>query len=930
MTWQLFDFQEQALAAEAEHRREHPDETRLAIVLPTGTGKGHPLDTEVPTPDGLRRWGDLVAGDRVVGSNGLPTEVLAIHDRGSLPTYRVTFTDGSSVEVDGDHLWNVRGHRREVFKTLSTAEIAAQPLRKVRGFQWQIPMVPRVHSMRRQLPLDPYVIGALIANGTLGGNGTVLTTPDVEVAKLVNVATECNKINDNAEVCDRYSLPGLVPVTRELGMRVRSQEKRIPRTYLSASVDQRIGLLHGLMDGDGSARQGGRRSTTYHTTSPGLAEDVAELVTSLGGTGSVRRSDRGDKGVTYEVGILLPAGISAFRSGRKQESTSSRELQPRRSIVSIEYVGERPIRCITVDADDHLYLITRRHIVTHNSVVMGERARRFADDEYDRLDRADPAGLSAVSPRQRVLVIVHTNELVEQLEATIRFVAGMSEWPITVGVVKANRDQVDADIIIGSRQTLEDPARRARISDVGLVIVDECHIGYTAYEPIMRHFGAMPDCEHPAPEYGNCHDCYNTGYTGPPVPALGFTATMSRSDGAGLGQVWQDVAFTRDTSWAIRRGYLVQPIGYRLTIDVSSTQLPGEPLRFSQAPSVQDRQLADGIAPERAVEKWLELAKDRPTILFAPLVRSARAFRDAFLSAGVSAAVVYGDMPDAERRQVIANFKAGHITVLCNAMVLQAGFDHPAVSCVMVMRPTQSDTLYIQMAGRGLRRVPGIPVEEQDCILISLADGVSDLRCHVDLSDRPLDPKAEGALTAMEDEWDIGKHLDEQARHWAGRVDATQFDPLVARSSKVWQRTKGGAWFVPISTNREYVFLVDGESAGTSIYSLTREAAGVRVSKIGEAPDVELAMQVAEDEATERGGDLGALVADRTRPWRKAVPGWKTIEYAGRLGLSGEVDRIMQAKAGGKAGKVSDLIRRVEASRSIDPMVIKIKKLGEQ
>jgi superfamily II DNA or RNA helicase len=530
------------------------------------------------------------------------------------------------------------------------------------------------------------------------------------------------------------------------------------------------------------------------------------------------------------------------------------------------------------------------------------------------------------SPRQRVLVIVHTNELVEQLEATIQFVAGMSEWPITVGVVKADRDQVDADIIIGSRQTLEDPARRARISDVGLVMVDECHIGFTAYEPIMRHFGCFPT---PVPHPMDSFPTFVNN--GPITPALGFTATMSRSDGAGLGRVWQDVAFTRDTSWAIRRGYLVQPIGYRLTIAPSTNSAgyddPTVQGTWSAIPAAQDRQLADGIAPGRTVEKWMELAKDRPTILFAPLVRSARAFRDAFLAAGVNAAVVYGDMPDAERKLVIADFKAGRITVLCNAMVLTAGFDHPAVSCVMVMRPTQSRTLFIQMAGRGLRRVPGIPVEDQDCILISLADGVSDLRCHVDLSDRPLDPKAEGALTVMEDEWDIGKHLDDQARHWTGEVDATQFDPLVARSSKVWQRTKGGVWFVPISTNREYVFLVDAD-----IFALTRDAGRVRVSKIGEAPDVELAMQVAEDEATERGGDLGALVADRTRPWRKRVPeaDGKMLARAGRLGLSGEVDRIMKAKTGGKAGKVSDLIRRVEASRSIDPMVIKIKKLGEQ
>jgi superfamily II DNA or RNA helicase len=566
---------------------------------------------------------------------------------------------------------------------------------------------------------------------------------------------------------------------------------------------------------------------------------------------------------------------------------------------------------------------------TGKATILAERARRFADDEYDRLDRADAAGVHGCGPRQRVLVIVHTNELVEQLEATIRFVAGMSEWPITVGVVKADRDQVDADIVIGSRQTLEDPARRARISGVGLVMVDECHIGFTAYGPIMRHFGCMDECICvPVPDPVTAEPLHAYECFCPATPALGFTATLERSDGAGLGQVWQDVAFTRDTSWAIRKGYLVQPIGYRLTIELNG-ELGGADSFEQGLGNIRalDAQVADSIAPERAVEKWMELAKDRPTILFAPLVRSARAFRDVFLAAGIRAAVVYGDMPDAERRQVIADFKAGRITVLCNAMVLTAGFDHPAVSCVMVMRPTQSRTLFTQMAGRGLRRVPGIPVEDQDCILISLADGVSDLRCHVDLSDRPLDPKAEGALTVMEDEWDLGKHLDDQARHWTGRVDATQFDPLVARSSKVWQRTKGGVWFVPISTNREYVFLVDAD-----IFALTRDAGRVRVSKIGEAPDVELAMQVAEDEATERGGDLGALVADRTRPWRKRVPeaDGKMLARAGRLGLSGEVDRIMKAKTGGKAGKVSDLIRRVEASRSIDPMVIKIKKLGEQ
>jgi len=578
---------------------------------------------------------------------------------------------------------------------------------------------------------------------------------------------------------------------------------------------------------------------------------------------------------------------------------------------------------------------------TGKGTILAERARRFHEEDYDR------------TGRERVLVIVHTEELVEQLAASCRFAASLSEFPISVGIVKAERDETTADIIVASRQTLEIRERRARITGVGLVIVDEIHIGPSAYGPIMEYFGCMSYC----PDHGNQYedDCSYCDAAFDCTPALGFTATMERSDGAGLGGIWQNVVFTRDISWAVRKGYLVQPVGYRLEIPVASAE-PGE----------QDAILCDGIAPERIVEKWMELcvrpvlcescrdamdclpdgtiaapswcdqpegkcatlnpALVRQTIVFAPLVKSAKRIAAVFEQAGFTTGVVWGEQPPKERRETIAAFKAGKIDVLVNAMVLTAGFDHPGIGCVIVARPTKSRTLFVQMAGRGLRRVPGIPVEEQDCILITLTDGTSDLCSVADLSDRALDPRAEGALTVMEDAFDLGKDLEEASRHWAGKVDATRFDPIVARSSKVWAKTRAGHWFLPISTEREYVFLV-----GTDIHVLARHVDPPRVITMclhRDLPDVEIAMQVAEDEATERGGDLGALVADRTRPWRKAVPkpGDKMLAYASRLGLDGEVQRILASPAGGKAGKVSDLIRRVEASRSIDRAVIRIKE----
>lgn len=567
------------------------------------------------------------------------------------------------------------------------------------------------------------------------------------------------------------------------------------------------------------------------------------------------------------------------------------------------------------------------------TIVMAERARRFhvGDGQMDGT---------------RVLILVHTDELAQQAEAKVRLMVVDPEdaVPITVGVVKADRDETDADIIIGSVQTLLNPERRTRITGVGLVIVDECEL-YAApqWSDVLRHFGCFAqECAHVGMSTaldslgGHCTDCMDTGleYGGTrATPLLGFTATLERSDGLGLGHIWQNVVFSRDISWGVRHGYLVQPIGHRLEIDPS----PAYPvMAFAPDSTTLDDQLIEAMAPEKIVEKWLELATGRPTIAFMPLVRSARALRDAFLRQSVNALVVHGDMPAWERRLALETYATGETRVLVNAMVLTRGFDAPKTSCVIIGRPTKSRNLGIQMAGRGLRPVPGIPVEEQDCVLIYVQDATTDLFTHADLSDRPVDRKAEGALTALEDQWDLGKELDEANRQklWTGRVDAREFDPLVQRSSKVWRHTEHGTPFLPISKYGEYIFIV-----GTSVFVRERNDRfphipgsvvrgtfkAKRLHK--DLPDLELAMTVAEDEAQERGGDLGKLLADKDRAWRRQIPSGEMQGMAQRLGLGGELISIMESRAGGKAGKVSDLISKVQATRALEPMVAKIKEM---
>jgi superfamily II DNA or RNA helicase len=887
----LRPYQKEALAA----RRAAPaEQNRQAIVMATGLGKGHPLETEVPTPDGWRPWGNLEIGDEVFSRDGTPTEVLEIYDRGVLPTYVVTFSDSSTVTVDGDHLWTVRdsSDSRRPWVTLETRELARAQLKLSRGWRFHVPMTAPLEHKPLELSLDPYVVGALIANGSMVSDGTQLTTPDLEVAERVARAVTCNRINDTTPgACPRYSLPGLTVVTRELGLRVHSANKRIPALYLRGSLEQRTDLLHGLMDGDGGGRDRSRRSVGYFTSSEGLTRDVLELVTSLGGTGTVKRYDRGARGAEYAVRILLPSNVPAFSSSRKAGAgdSSIRNLQPKRAIVSVQRSSDVPIRCIRVAARDSLYLITRAHVVTHNTVT-------FAAEAAEALDTGQA---------ERALVLTHTDELADQALRTVElFAPGKS-----VGLVKATANEVGADIVIGSVQTLTGPDRRRQLTGIGRVIVDECHHATaSSYGAILAHYGCTV--------FGRSDPLD----TSPLLPATGYTATLERGDGTSLGSVWHDVAFSRGISWAVRKGYLVPPVGW--TVEVPGI---GAAARSDEA---LDTALADSIAPERVVEAWLEKATNRPrwrsTVLFAPLVRSARIFAAAFRAAGVSSAVVHGGMPKQERKAVLAAYERGEIQVVCNAMVLTEGWDSPRTSCVIIARPTRSRPLFIQMAGRGLRpwlAPEAPPREEQDCILLVVGDSTPGLASFPDLSDKPIEADEGKSLIALEDEYDLSVGLEPDPEHpYAGRVDVRQFDPLVAQRSKVWGTTAKGTLFVP-SGYGGYVFIAP-DAPGFAVAYVNR-AGGQRV--VRRIPDLELAMGLAEDEAQDRGGNLASLVADKGRAWRKGVPTDDQKALAVRLGLERELERIMAARASGKAGRLADAIDRHTASRMVDPVVEKIK-----
>lgn len=346
----------------------HLDETP-ALHGKAGTGKGHPVDTKVLTPEGWRRVGDLRVGDEIFGKNGQATKITGVFPRGRLHVNKVTMTDGSSVVVDDDHLWQVDDLSRKRMGTNGkrqagvAAVVATKDLGRLSangGYRYRIPMVEPVDFPERDLPIHPYVLGVLLANGALGSGEAVYSSNDEDVIEAVGRLV--NQEERTPTPTRRHVIKsGVWKKLIQLDLNGRmSRQKFIPEQYLRGSIKQRRQLLAALLDCDGSTNGG---HTRYHTTSQHLANGVVELVRSLGGTATIQYSSRDDElCVNISLGDLNP-----FYTKRKWDArNSSAHRAPVRKIKSIEDAGEAEVRCISVAAEDQLY-VTEDYIVTHNT-----------------------------------------------------------------------------------------------------------------------------------------------------------------------------------------------------------------------------------------------------------------------------------------------------------------------------------------------------------------------------------------------------------------------------------------------------------------------------------------------------------------------------------------------------------------------------------
>ena len=370
----------------------------VGLVVGRQNGKGpHSLDTPILTTNGWTTFADIQAGQSVYGADGQPTRVVA---RSPVypdeKCYEVSFTDGATLTVGEGHLWRVwdkSGHdpvawkasrRRGCWRVMSTAAIAATRWgwqREDNGrneYRYRVRCDAVPQTPPAELPIDPYVFGLWLGDGKSTAPELTVHESDAPFVRrellaagyLISRETAHQHNADTLQIAFRrgrkWSHAGVLSDLRNLAV---LNDKHIPDVYLTASPEQRIALLQGMMDTDGSITSSNRSPQVEFSSSyPRIAHDFQRLARSLGVrvTPKSRTTTRRDN-----WRFLWTPTFNPFRIPRKAERFGAPVSQRHTtmSITGLREVATVPVRCIQVEREDGVYLVGHYFTPTHNSIL---------------------------------------------------------------------------------------------------------------------------------------------------------------------------------------------------------------------------------------------------------------------------------------------------------------------------------------------------------------------------------------------------------------------------------------------------------------------------------------------------------------------------------------------------------------------------------
>jgi superfamily II DNA or RNA helicase len=314
----------------------------------------------------------------------------------------------------------------------------------------------------------------------------------------------------------------------------------------------------------------------------------------------------------------------------------------------------------------------------------------------------------------RILVIVHRETLAAQAVQTLR------QWNpgITVGLEMADNKAGHAKIVVASIQTIgrsgSPRLEKFYRHQFDALLIDEAHHSTAkSYQSVLKHFGVdIPRSR---------------------ILLVGFTATPNRADGTGLDKVFDSIADDLSILWGIQHGWLVDlpAIRANTSVRLDAVKITAGDFALDElerAVNIEARNLL-------IVNTWLARASDRRTLVFTVDIQHGKDVAEAFRIYGASAEAIWGNDPDKQNK--LDAHRSGKIQVLCNCNLLTEGYDDRNIRCIIMARPTKSETLYAQMVGRGSRLPEGLDnlldatepeakIEKLDCLIIDVADVTRD------------------------------------------------------------------------------------------------------------------------------------------------------------------------------------------------------------
>ena len=449
----------------------------------TGAGKAQPLDSKILTPSGWVTMADININDYICAPNGNFARVTGIFPQGKKEIFEITLHDKTTVRACAEHLWNVnypetKYRNNTVSKIISTQDIIDFLETKSQDSKIKnnisIPCVAPVnYNVKGILNIEPYLLGALIGDGSISSGSITISSADSEI--LESVEQHVTQLNlclkhrgkydyDIVKKEKQNTFPPskniLIEELKELNLYgTHSYDKFIPVDYKRSSIEDRFELIRGLMDTDGTVdNRGGRMS--YTTVSKILAHDVQEVIQSLGGIATITskiptytyKGVKKQGRVAYTCHIAHQTPKRLFSLKRKRDLCYSLHAdgrtKPSRRIKSIKSVGIAPAQCILVDSPEHLY-ITDNFITTHNTSMCAALAL-----SYERAGNI------------RSLIIVPDTTLTDQTrEAYASFGLDVGEYS---GAVK----DLTHKHVVATWQTLQNNPQV--VTEFQMVIVDEC------------------------------------------------------------------------------------------------------------------------------------------------------------------------------------------------------------------------------------------------------------------------------------------------------------------------------------------------------------------------------------------------------------------------------------------------------------------------